>query len=259
MENSFIKPEWVPQVVQGSKILIVGASSGTGRAMVKLLGEGPNCTIGFHRGFSKLIPEEMAPKHNLIDLPGILQSNQDCEALVKEFVKKAGGIDALVVLCGGIKRFSHWNRLTEEEWKADIDLNLTIPFLLARSAMKEMVGAGGSIVLTGTESSLHGGSPMSFPYGVAKRGVECLVQGLAKEGAKFNILVNGIRMGFIKSGFHERWQGKTEKDLEERAKLIPLKRAGDPEEVAALFIFLLSGWSRFITGQMFAITGGGWL
>ena len=112
---------------------------------------------------------------------------------------------------------------------------------------------------TGTGSALHGGSAQSFPYAIAKRGTECMIQGLAREGAPENILVNGVRLGFISSEFHERWHEKTEDDLKARADLVPLKRAGDPDEAAALMIYLLSGWSSFITGQMFPLTGGDWL
>ncbi|MBT6361404.1 MAG: SDR family oxidoreductase, partial [Rhodospirillaceae bacterium] len=99
----------------------------------------------------------------------------------------------------------------------------------------------------------------SFPYAIAKRGTEALVQGLAREGAPHDILVNGLRFGFITSGFHERWHEKTEDDLTERANLVPLKRGGHPDEAAALMIYLLSGWARFITGQMIPLTGGDWL
>jgi NAD(P)-dependent dehydrogenase (short-subunit alcohol dehydrogenase family) len=66
-------------------------------------------------------------------------------------------------------------------------------------------------------------------------------------------------LGFINSGFHERWQGKTSHEIEKRIELIPLRRGGEPEEAAAFIIYLLSGWSGFITGQMFPITGGDWL
>jgi NAD(P)-dependent dehydrogenase (short-subunit alcohol dehydrogenase family) len=100
---------------------------------------------------------------------------------------------------------------------------------------------------------------VSFPYAIAKRGTECMVQGLAREGAAHGILVNGIRLGCIASGFHERWHNKTETEMKQRIALIPLKRAGHPDEVAAFITYLLSDWSRFITGQMLAITGGDWL
>ena len=86
-----------------------------------------------------------------------------------------------------------------------------------------------------------------------------MVQGLAREGAPNNILVNGVRLGYIASGFHQRWHNKTQQDMDERAQLVPLKRAGHPDEAAALMIYLLSGWAQFITGQMIPLTGGDWL
>ena len=93
-----------------------------------------------------------------------------------------------------------------EDWERDMAVNLNQPFYLARAAMAHMKdqASGGAILLTGTESALHGGSAQSFPYAVAKRGAECMVQGLAREGAPDAILVNGLRFGFITSGFHQR-------------------------------------------------------
>jgi 3-oxoacyl-[acyl-carrier protein] reductase len=117
----------------------------------------------------------------------------------------------------------------------------------------------GRIVLTGTESAIHGGSSVSFPYAVAKRGTECMVQGLAREGAPDSILVNGVRMGYVTSGFHERWHNKSKKDMQKRAEMVPLQRGGHPDEAAALITYLLSGWAGFITGQMLPLTGGDWL
>ena len=250
-------PEWVPKVEYGSKTLVVGASGGIGRAVINFLLKGPSCIIGAHRSKSKTISQpSKKDKHRIIDLQCTLTGDEDCRYLVNSFIKEADGIDALVVLCGGISRSIHWENVSEQEWKDDINLNLNIPFFIAREAMKRMGKKGGRIILTGTESALHGGSPTSLAYGVAKLGIECLVKGLARDGARCNILVNGIRPGYIKSGFHERWQNKTKEELKKRAELVPLKRSGYPEEVAALIIYLLSGWSQFITGQMFAITGG---
>ena len=251
-------PNWVPQVEKNSKILIVGASGGIGKALVELLMEGPDSIIGFHRSSSNKFPETSSAKHKIIDLKHTLSSDDNCKNLVDNFSKKAGGINSLVVLSGCITKSEHWKNISEDDWNNDINVNLNLSFFLARAAMKKMY-QGGQIILVGTESAIHGGSPTSLAYGVAKRGIECLVQGLAREGSRNNILVNGIRLGFIRSGFHQRWQNKTEDDLINRENLVLLKRAGAPEEVAAMMIYLLSGWSKFITGQMIPITGGDWL
>lgn len=250
-------PNWVPKLEKHQRILVTGASGGIGRVLISMLQEGSDCTLGFHASTATM----PTASDSLIPLQKQLNGEADCQNLIDQFVSKTQGIDGLVILVGGITNSTHWKDLSSDEWRRDLTLNLDIPFFLARIAMKYMIqqNQGGSIIFYGTESALHGGSPTALPYAVAKRGTECLVQGLAREGAKYGITVNGIRPGFIASGFHERWQGKNDNDLQKRAGMIPLKRAGTPEEVAALTIYLLSGWSRFITGQMFAITGGDWL
>ena len=257
MKNHFVKPKWVPRVEDGMKILITGATGGLGRALVKMLLSGSNCIIGAH-GSSQVLQQE---DKRVFNISGTYQTDDDCCKIVDEFIGIAGGIDALAVLSGSIRSSNDWMKISGENWEKDIDVNLNLPFYLARSAMKFMQKGqlGGRIVLTGTESALHGGSAVSLPYAIAKRGTECLVQGLAREGAPHNILINGVRLGFIASGFHQRWHGKSENEMRERAELVPLQRGGDPDEVAALIIYLLSGYGSFITGQMIPLTGGDWL
>ncbi|WP_054650534.1 SDR family NAD(P)-dependent oxidoreductase [Salidesulfovibrio brasiliensis] len=224
-------PDWSPQVDENARILIVGASGGIGRALVSMLRKGPACTIGAHRNST---PEPVATEdgpQTILDLQQGLHSDDDCRALVEFFSDAAGGIDGLVVLSGFIGRGEHWRDLSGEQWEQSVQANLNIPFFLARAAMERM--ESGTILLTGTESALHGGSPTSLPYGVSKRGTECLVQGLAREGAARGVTVNGVRMGYIKSGAHERWLGKSPEDMKKRAEMVLLKRGGEPEEAAA--------------------------
>ena len=257
MTVGFRRPDWIPRVSKGSRILVAGATGGLGRPLVAMLLEGSDCIIGAHGNTHQFESDDK----RVIPIQRRFDSGEDCRRAVDEFVDRAGGIDGLVVLSGAILSPSHWKEMTDEEWRREIDLNLNIPAFLAGSAMEHMKGreTGGRIILTGTESALHGGSPTSLPYAVAKRGTECLVQGLAREGAPSGVLVNGLRLGFIASGFHQRWHGRTERQMAERADLVPLKRGGDPDEAAALMIYLLSDWAAFITGQMLALTGGDWL
>lgn len=256
--SPFRRPDWAPSAAPGSRILVVGASGGIGRAVVDMIRNGSDCVIGAH-GDTKPYPD--AGAENILALQASLATEADCVTLVDEFCAAAGGIDGLVNLAGRVVKTDHWDALSEQDWLNDIQINLNIPFFLARAAMRRMKaqGTGGRIIFNGTESALHGGSAHSLAYAIAKRGTECMVQGLAREGAPESILVNGIRLGFITSGFHERWSGRTPEFMEERAGLVPLGRGGDPDEAAALIVYLLSEWSAFITGQMLAVTGGDWL
>jgi NAD(P)-dependent dehydrogenase (short-subunit alcohol dehydrogenase family) len=256
-KSPFSRPDWAPTLPEGSRVLVIGASGGIGSALVDMLRTSPGCIIGAH-GNSK---EPAVTGDGIFPLRQKFGCEADCVNLIDRFCEQAGGIDALVTLSGAIHFSGHWKDMPEAEWQRDIEVNLNQPFFLARAAMRHMTAQknGGRIVLNGTESALHGGSAQSFPYAIAKRGTEAMVQGLAREGAASGILVNGVRLGYITSGFHQRWHDRTDAQMAERAELVPLKRGGDPAEAAALIAYLLSGWASFITGQMIALTGGDWL
>ncbi len=255
--NAFRRPDWTPRVPDGFRLLVIGASGGLGRALVPMVTRNSDCIVGAHYNSHAIEWND----GKVLPLQKTLSTEADCVELVEEFKGEAGGIDGLVVLSGRLTAAAHWDELNDEEWQRDVHDNLNIPFFLSRAALRKMKDqqTGGRIILNGTESALHGGSPHSFPYAVAKRGIEAMVQGLAREGAPWAVTANGVRLGYFRSGFHQRWLGRTEKDLEERAELVPVKRGGEPEEAAALISYLLSDWAGFITGQMVAATGGDWL
>lgn len=261
--SPFARPDWVPAATPGARILVAGASGGLGTALVAMLRAGSDCVVGAHGNTSRPAGNDSGGSDGdgVVALTGTLTGEDDCSRLVGGFADRAGGIDALVMLAGGLTHVDHWDGLGEAEWRQDIELNLNVPFFIARAAMRHMreQGTGGRIVLTGTESAIHGGSAQSFPYAVAKRGTECLVEGLARDGAAHGILVNGVRLGYIASGFHQRWAGRDDTHMAQRAAMVPLKRGGHPDEAAALIVYLLSGWASFITGQMIPLTGGDWL
>lgn len=249
--------DWTPRVSAGSRILVIGASGGLGGAVVEMLASSGNCVIGAH-GASK--PPTNVPADGIV-LQRRFECEADCITVIDEFAEKSGGIDGLVLLNGALNQTGHWLDMDEATWQAEMATNLSHPFFLARHAMKRMRqrGEGGRIVLNGTESALHGGSTHSMPYAMAKLATECMVQGMARAGAADNILVNGVRLGFIKSGFHQRWSGRDDAFLAERAEMVPLKRGGEPWEAAALIVYLLSDYAGFITGQMHSLSGGDWL
>jgi len=248
---------WYPKCKKGSRVLVLGASGGIGHAVIEMLQHSEDTIVGAHYSQNDLV----SALGGCIPIQQKLLTESDCRNVIDKFIEEAGGLDILLNLVGGIHFSGSWLEIPEEQYLKDINLNLNVSFFISRIAMQHMRqnNSWGRIILTGTESALHGGSETSFPYAIAKRGTECLVQGLAREGAKHNILVNGVRLGYIKSGFHQRWHGRTEAEMAERASLVPLKRGGHPDEAACLMIYLMSQWSDFLTGQMIPLTGGDWL
>lgn len=256
------RAEW-PQVEAGKRILIAGASSDIGCTVLRLL-SGSKLKIGAHYHENKepliRLAEDLSLGETDLKLYQADLSNQkDCHALVDSFVEWARGIDGLIQLAGNVRRPCPWEELSEEEWLADINVNLSGPFFVAQRAMGHMKVGGGRIILTGTASARHGGGRTSLAYGVAKAGIECLTKGLAREGAPYGILVNAVAPGFIETKFHTKRMKRDSTELRKRAELVPLKRAGKPEDVARMIVYLVSSGGNFVTGECICVSGGDWL
>lgn len=239
-------------------ILVVGASSDLAVSLNKMLCESGGM-IGLHYNNNEKPLLLYKESNRLKKFQKNLDSSKSCYELVEEFITWAGGIDCLIQLSGDIKRPVPWENLIEEEWHFDLSSNLITPFFLAQKAILYMKNKGGRIILMSTASASHGGGMTSLAYGAAKAGIECIVKGLARDCAKYNILVNAIAPGFFMTKFHTEKMKRTKEQLEERAKLIPLKRVGTPKEFAGTVLFLLSDSASYITGQIIAVSGGDWL
>ena len=244
--------------LEGKKILIVGASSDLAVSLNETLYKTDNI-IGFHYNTNEkpLLKYDEGDKVKRFQKD--INSSLACFQLVDDFVAWAGGIDCLIQMSGDIKKPVDWEELTEREWSYDLSVNLIMPFFLAQRAVLHMKKSGGRIVMTSTASAVHGGGPTSLAYGVAKAGVECIIKGLARDCAKYNILVNAIAPGLFLTKFHTKKMKKDQEQLQERAKMIPLKRAGTTEELAGTVMYLLSEGASYITGQVLTVSGGDWL
>lgn len=244
--------------LERKRILVTGASSGIGACIADLLGS-YGAFMGVHyrsnkKGAADIVNNIKKQGGRAKAFQGDLLHASVRANLLKSFTDVFGGIDVLVNNAGGIYGFKHFLGLDEESWDKTFALNAKVPFFLAKDAfaiMKEQ--GGGKIINISSISAKYGGSPQTLHYGAAKAALDSLTVGLARAGAQYNILVNSIRGGFINTPFHRKI-GRS--DLEDRIELIPLKRAGQPIDIARMVLFLASSAGDYITGEIFTIAGG---
>lgn len=232
--------------------LITGATGGIGQATAKLLSsQGQNLLlvdIVNPAEFGLQIVEQGIRVESIqVDI-----SNLENTQIITQFVaEKKITLDGVVHLAG-ITRDKSLLKMDTSEWNQVIAVNLTGTFNVLKICAPLMKSVGGSIVLTGSTSALFGNFGQ-INYVASKGGVEAMTKTAARELAPYNIRVNCIIPGFIETPM-------TRKMPEERyhvvQEMIPLKRAGQPEEVAELINFLISSKSSYITGSSITIDGG---
>ncbi|MBF0361119.1 MAG: SDR family oxidoreductase [Oligoflexia bacterium] len=241
------------------KILIIGASSDLAKELNESLYQS-GAKLGLHYN-SNIGPLNKFDDDRVLKIQKDLSIQKNCHSVVDEFHDWADGIDCLVQLSGGISHANYPDELTEQDVWYDLNINLIAPFFLAQRAIYyfKKNKTSGKIVMMSNAGASHGGGSKTLIYGVAKAGIERLVRGLAKDCAGSNILVNAVAPGFITSKIHTEKMNRSEQDIVDRVKMIPLKRAGTSREVSETIMFLLSESATYITGETITVSGGDWL
>jgi NAD(P)-dependent dehydrogenase (short-subunit alcohol dehydrogenase family) len=246
--------------LQGKSAVITGAGSGIGRATALLFARnGARLVIGdkadsVHET-AKLIRDEGGEVN-------ALQMNAGKEEDVKNLVQTArlsyGGLDiahANAGISGGLTGiFDH----SVEDWQQILQVNLIGPYLIVKYAAQEIMKKGsGSIICTASVAGIRSGAGCPA-YSASKAGVINLVQTAAQQLSGTGVRVNAICPGLIETGMTERaFEYAREKGVEEKiGRLNPLRRAGQPEEIAFAALFLASDESSYVNGQAIAVDGG---
>jgi len=180
------------------------------------------------------------------------------EAMVERTVKELGRLDALVT-CAGIIRDNLLFKMSDDDWDLVIDTHLKGTFLCAQAAQKHMVEQKyGKMVFLSSTSAL--GNRGQANYSAAKAGLQGMARTLAIELGPFNVNVNAVAPGFVETRMTRASAERMGMDFESfklgAASQIPLRRIGQPEDIASVIAFLCSDESSFVSGQTVYVRGG---
>jgi 3-oxoacyl-[acyl-carrier protein] reductase len=185
-------------------------------------------------------------------------SREQVEAAVERAVGELGQLDILVA-CAGIIRDNLLFRMTDDDWDSVIDTHLKGSFFAARAAQKHMVPRRyGKMVFISSTSAL--GNRGQSNYSAAKAGMQGMTRTIAIELGQFNINVNAVAPGFVETRMTRAVAERTGVDYEQMkvdaAARIPLRRIGQPEDIANVIAFLVSDEASYVSGQTIYVAGG---
>lgn len=235
--------------------LITGAAQGIGKAIaLKFADEGSDIILlDINKEKCEEVAREITNKNRRTWIYKIDVSDYNqVEELFNNEIEKWGRLDVLVNNAG-ITKDNLIVRMKEDEWDNVIKINLKGVFNFCKAASRFMMKQRTGVIIN--ISSIIGlvGNAGQVNYSASKAGIVGITKSLAKELASRNIRVNAVAPGFIETPM-------TEELNEERKQLmlkaIPLNRIGTPEEVSDLVLFLASGESSYITGQVINVDGG---
>jgi NAD(P)-dependent dehydrogenase (short-subunit alcohol dehydrogenase family) len=248
--------------LKGKVAVVTGGTEGIGKATALTLArEGAKVAICARRQplLDAVAAEITKAGGEVLALSADMSKAADCERLINEVVKRFGGIDILVNNAGTSKR-GKFLELSDDEWAADLELKVFGAVRCSRLAIPHMKKRGGGRIINITISSAKQPGAESYPTSVSRAAGLAITKALSKEFAADNILVNTICIGKIKSGQHERRYTKDGISADDYyAKLgkdIPLKRAGEAQEVANVITFLASDAASYVTGTSINLDGG---
>jgi len=219
--------------VEGKVIIVTGSNGGNGSAIVAGLKKLGAIVLGY-------------------DLPLYdITSNSRLKHLVSHALDWNGEINGLIN-CAGITRSNDIFEYTDKDWDDTYKVNLKAPFELSIEVAKHMKENGGSIInITSLNSEL--GFPNNPAYVAMKGGLKQLTKSLAVDLGKYNIRVNNVGPGYIKTNMTKQGWKNNRKEIEDKTIL---GRWGEPEDLVGTIVFLLSSASSYITGQDIYVDGG---
>ena len=242
-------------LLQGKVAIITGATRGIGRGIAEVFAK-ESAKIAFtYAGSVEKAKELESELSKITEIKGYQSDASDYDAaqkLVEDVLAEFGTIDILVNNAG-ITRDNLMLRMSKEDWDTIIKVNLDSVFNLTKAVIKPMMKAKSGSIINMTSVVGVKGNAGQANYAASKAGAIGFTKSIALELGSRNIRCNAIAPGFIET---EMTAALDEKTVQGWRDGIPMKRGGQPEDVANACVFLASNMSSYITGQVLNVDGG---
>jgi NAD(P)-dependent dehydrogenase (short-subunit alcohol dehydrogenase family) len=256
------KPDWEPKYpgsgrLEGKVALVTGADSGIGRAVAALYArEGADVAILYlceHDDAAKTKQIVESEGRRAITIAGDLGDKQFCQRAVRQTVDELGALDVLVNNAGEQHYDEDLRGITEDQLKRTFQSNIFSMFFLTQAALDHL--KEGSAIVNCTSETTYKGSPGLLDYSSTKGAILGFTRSLALNLVEKGIRVNGVAPGPIWTPLNPSG-GQPPEKIPEFGKSTPMKRPGQPNEVAPAFLFLACEDSSYMTGQVLHPDGG---
>lgn len=238
--------------IKNKNVFVTGSTRGIGLAIATEFAKaGANVVInGRGQVSDEILSNLTALGVKAVAVSGDISSSDDAKRMVEEATEKLGSVDILVNNAG-ITKDTIVQRMTEADFNAVLQVNLTGAFNMTQAVLKPMTRARQGAIINITSIVGLIGNAGQANYAASKAGLIGLTKSVAREVAGRNIRVNAVAPGFIESDMTAELSDKIKDAMKGQ---IPMKRFGNPEEVATVVTFLAE--QEYMTGQVLSIDGG---
>lgn len=240
----------------GRTALVTGGSRGIGREIVAALArEGARVAFVYKASAdvaNQLASELTSAGHEAIAFQADVKVQEEADRVVEQVVEKWEKLDILVNNAGVI-RDNLLATMTADQWREVIETNLTSVYNFCHAAIRPMMSARYGRIVNMSSVSAEFGNSGQVNYAASKGGIEGFTRCLATEVARRGITVNAVAPGFIETDMTEAVRNAAGDQIK---KNIPLRRLGQPADVASAVVFLASDEASYITGQILKVDGG---